>query len=84
MSKYSPLRRYLSGLPLDKQEVTISFDHVERIIGDTLPNSANRYLEWWSKVENGSHVQAHAWMNANWTVQTVNLNEKWVRFRRER
>ena len=84
MSKYSPLRRYLSDLPSDTEEITISFDQVERMIGDKLPNSASRYLEWWSNEESGSHVQAHAWMNANWVVETVNLNDKWVRFHRER
>ena len=83
MSKYSPLRRYLSGLPPDTEEITISFDQVERIIGDKLPNSAKRYRAWWSNEESGGHVQSHAWMNANWVVETVNLNDKWVRFRLE-
>ena len=83
MSKYSPLRRYLSGLPSDTNEITISFQKLERIIGDKLPNSADRYREWWSNEESGSHVQAHAWMNANWMVETVNLKDKWVRFRLE-
>jgi hypothetical protein len=84
MSKYSPLKWYLSALPSDKEETTISFDQVVRIIGDKLPNSARRYPEWWSNEESGSHVQAHAWMNAIWVVETVNLNDEWVRFHRER
>ena len=82
MSKYTPIKRYLAGIPKETKEITLSFIQVEKIIKEKLPNSAFRYQEWWSNEESGTHVQAHAWIAANWNVDTVNLGEKWVRFLR--
>lgn len=80
MSKYSPLSRYLSNLPLDLQETTLNFEKIEMIIDDRLPASASRLPQWWENEEDGNHVQAHSWMNAGWIVGKVDQNAKWVRF----
>jgi hypothetical protein len=81
--KYTPLEHYLRDLPASQREVTMSFNQIERIMNDKLPLSATKHRAWWS---NGidSRVEAHAWLNAGWKVDTVNFNEKWVRFRREK
>jgi len=62
MTKYAPLGDYLRKQDTDR--VTLSFDDIADIIGDVLPPSAFEHLEWWSNERNGSHVEAHAWMNA--------------------
>ena len=82
MSKYTPIKRYLAGIPKETKEITLSFNQFEKIIKNKLPISAFRYQEWWSNEESGTHVQAHAWMGAGWMVDTVNLREKWVRLHR--
>jgi hypothetical protein len=39
--------------------------------------------KWWANEKEGNHVNARAWANAGWQVDTVNLQEKWVRFTRK-
>ena len=82
MTKYTPLQTYLSGLPSGTKDVTLSFEHIERIISDRLPKSAQQYRPWGSNEKEGSHIQARSWMNAGWLVDSVNFKEKWARFRR--
>ena len=82
MSKYTPMKHYLAGLPDNTQEITLSFNQIERILDAKLPSSAHRHQAWWSNEQDGRHVQAHSWMNAGWLVDTFNQKEKWVRFRR--
>jgi len=80
MTKYDPLRTFLEHLPTSKNDVTISFDKIAEILQSDLPYSANQYSAWWSNEVNGQHVQAHAWMNAGWKVESVDFNRKIVRF----
>ena len=82
--KYTPLEQYLTALPSDKRDVTLSFAQIERILNDRLPPSAHKYQAWWANQKKGNHVEAHAWMDAGWKVDTVNINQKWVRFIRQK
>jgi hypothetical protein len=77
MSKYSALRRHLERKASPSIEMT--FDEVEKVVGG-LPASARRYSAWWSNEREGTHVQAHAWMDAGWRVESVNLTAERVRF----
>ena len=81
--KYASLEKYLAGLQTSMQEVTMTFEQIERILNDRLPASASRHKEWWHNESEGSHVQAHAWMNAGWLVDSVDQRNGWVRFQRE-
>lgn len=78
--KYTPLEHFLRDLPLSQQEVTLSFEQIERIINDKMPPSAYEYQAWWANEKEGNHVNARAWANAGWRVDHVNFNAKWVRF----
>ncbi len=80
MAKYDPLKEYLSSLPPKQNDVTLTFEQLERIIYAKLPHSAFVHRAWWSNERNGVHVSAHAWMGAGWMVETVNQRENWVRF----
>jgi hypothetical protein len=82
--KYTLLEHYLTALPLDKRDVTLSFEHIERIIKDKLPASASKHRAWWANEKYGTHIHAHAWMDAGWKVDTVDLGQKWVRFIRQK
>lgn len=81
--KYTPLENYLTALPESRREVRLSFEHIERMLNDKLPPSAKEYTAWWNNEAEGSHVQAHSWMNAGWKRDTVNFQQKWVRFVRK-
>jgi hypothetical protein len=82
--KYTPLEVYLQGLPASQREITLSFEQIERILKAKLPPSAYQYQAWWANQKTGSHVEAYAWMDAGWKVETVNFSNKWVRFVRNR
>ncbi len=70
MGKYDPLRNYLKNCRRD--EVTLSFDEVERIVGFALPSSSAKYDAWWANVDSSitaAHSQAIAWHSAGYSAQ---------------
>lgn len=79
--KYTPLEIFLRDTLATKQEVTLTFGQIEKILDSTLPDSANE-LSWWEHETEGNHVNTRAWANAGWSISQVNLQEKWVRFTR--
>ena len=70
--KYSLLCQYLQEQS-GKETVTLTFHQIEDLIGQPLPNSAHRHSAWWANEKKGSHVQARAWMDAGWLVDSVDL-----------
>ena len=82
MSKYDPLHKYLTDIPAVQTDVTLRFTDLERILGERLPASAYTHRPWWGNESGGRHVQTHAWMQAGWVVDGVDLAGEWVRFRR--
>jgi hypothetical protein len=81
--KYDPLEKYLRSLPRTQEEVTLSFESIEQVLNDKLPPSAHEHRAWWGNQQQGTHVEAIAWMDAGWMVDTVDLREKWVKFVRQ-
>lgn len=84
MAKYDPLTAFLQGQPADKDRVELSFQRLEEILGAALPPSARYDRTWWGNTVHPTRVQAHAWLNAVWTVQRVELGTKSVTFVRGR
>ena len=81
--EYDLLVIYLRDLPRSQNEITISFESIEQVVKDRLPQSAYEQRAWWGNQKQGTQVEAIAWMDAGWMVDTVNLSEKWVRFVRQ-
>jgi len=81
VSKYSALKRWLSGVPLTTFTTWINFDKVEYLIGEPLPPSAFSYRSWWANASE-SHSQSRLWQDAGWETDIVDLEKKRVRFRR--
>ncbi len=79
--KYAPLHMRLNGMPPSESHLQLSFAEIEQIIGDKLPPSAHNHREWWSN-HAGRHVQAGAWLEAGWKVDSVDQEGQTVRFRR--
>ncbi len=77
--KYAPLEVFLRELPITKKEIRLSFEEIEGIIHGKLPSSAYGYQQWWEHETEGNHIHKRAWDNAGWKIDTLNLNEKWVR-----
>jgi hypothetical protein len=80
--KYTPLEHYLRGITPGLDEVSLSFEKIEQVLGASLPPSAHRHQAWWANEADGRHVHAHAWMNAGWRVDFVDQGRRLVRFRR--
>lgn len=78
--KYTPLENYLRDLQANQKEVTLTFEQIERIINTRLPPSAYGYQQWWENEKEGNHVNARAWANAGWKVESVDFKRKQARF----
>ena len=65
MAKYDPLGAYLARQ--GEEEFELSFEEVERIVGDALPVSASR-PQWWANGSDGdnNHVQSRSWRSAGY------------------
>ena len=77
--KYTPLENYLRNLPESQKEVVLRFEQIERILNGTLPFSAYESRAWWEHEKEGNHVNTRAWANAGWKIESLDVNEKWVK-----
>ena len=86
MTKYEPLHDYLTARQ-HMQRVRLTFAEVAAVIGDSLPESAFKYREWWANQTNTTNrPQAAAWLAAGFEVDSVHQapNSGWVEFVRTR
>lgn len=81
--KYVPLEHHLRDLPASQKEVTLSFEQIERILNNKLPPSAYQYQAWWANEKSPHQPEKQAIMNAGWIVDTINLQEMWIKLIRK-
>jgi len=77
-SKYQPLLEFLQESNQD--EVILTFAEIEKLMNDTLPDSARKKRAWWSNRSKGA-LQASAWMEAGYRVEEVDFEQQRVTFR---
>ncbi len=66
--KYIKLKRFLEQS--HEPHIRLTFAEIEKIVGDTLPESATKHAEaWWSN--NRDHSQAIAWLDAGYETDFV-------------
>lgn len=75
MGKYDPLRVLLQAH--DGPQLTLSFAEIAAAVGG-LPASANTHRAWWAN--DPSHVQARAWLDAGFAVESVEPGAGRVQF----
>lgn len=69
---YQPLQDYLQTRAHTDREVSLSLDQIESIIGAPLPKSAYNYRQWWeNQADVSTRPQAKAWIQAGYTVESV-------------
>ena len=78
-SKYYPLYTYLKEQ--SKDELSLSLSEIEELLGVSLPSSARTRRAWWSNRSHGA-VQADAWMQAGYHVETIDLDNERITFRK--
>ncbi|GIG55789.1 hypothetical protein Lfu02_01610 [Longispora fulva] len=78
VAKYDPLRDHLAGSRVAAEELLMTFEEIEGLVGP-LPASARAHRAWWA---NDSKVQAQAWRAAGWRVRSVDQRAGRVVFAR--
>lgn len=68
-SKFADLNRYFSNLKAD--EITLTFNEIERIIGQKLSNSAYQYPAYW--YESKTHMLPKCWNENGYKMIDLNL-----------
>jgi hypothetical protein len=78
--KYLPLEAWFRNQPAAVEQVELTFDQVEEILGTPLPGSATKLTTWWTNVE--PKIQSHrtAWLNNGWRVAEFDQKARWVKF----
>ncbi|MEL6161678.1 MAG: helix-turn-helix transcriptional regulator [Cyanobacteria bacterium J06623_5] len=71
-SKYYPLFDYLKQCASSETAVQLSFSEIETLIQGTLPASASKRA-WWSNRDTDSALQAGAWVQAGYHVESVDF-----------
>jgi len=65
---YNGFKKYL--LEKNEEQITLSFEEIEKILNRKLPKSAYKHPEpWWSN--NYDHSQAIAWIDAGYNTDMV-------------
>jgi hypothetical protein len=81
MPKYEPLADLLTSD--GRERIDLTFADIEAVLHDALPKTARRRREWWAN-NRTRHVQAQAWLDADYEVGSVDLARERVTFRRVR
>lgn len=76
--KYIPLSNYFSSAK--NPTIKLSFDEIEQIMGQQLPNAAYLNRSWWKKTK-APAKHFHAWMDAGYYVSEVET-DRYVVFER--
>src|SRR5260370_42299624 len=81
--KYEPLRAHLAGQPRANR-VCLTFQEIEALLGDSLPESAYDAREgWWNQEDSSNAPHASAWLEAGFGVSVVaheTASSGWVEF----
>jgi hypothetical protein len=77
--KYALLGAFLRRQSRD--EIPMSFDEIERIIGSALPPNSQHYPAWWSNSP-WNNVMTKVWLDAGFKSEKVNIKERKLVFRR--
>lgn len=83
-NKYLPLEEWFRNQPTTPEQIEMTFDQVEEILGAPLPASATRLKTWWTNVQ--PNIQSHrtAWLNNGWMVAEFDQQAGSVKFVRAR
>ncbi len=78
MGKYVPLRKFLESQQVER--VRMTFDEIERVIGERLPPS-KKYPAWWSN-NPSNNVMTKEWLAAGYETEQVDTGGEKLVFRR--
>jgi CBS domain-containing protein len=76
-SRYAALASWLAGQKAE--QILITFEEIEEVIGSALPDSALQLRAWWANDRVG-HTHSTLWLEAGWKVAYVDLGAGQVIF----
>jgi hypothetical protein len=81
-NKYLPLEAWFRKQPASAKKLKLTFEQVEKILGNPLPASAAKSKNWWANFM--PKIQSHrtAWLNNGWMVTEFDQEARWVKFAR--
>lgn len=80
--RYAGLRERL--LADGRDEVVLDFDEFGVFLLGGLPRSASRDRSWWANSDGDpAHAHVHAWLDAGYCIDFVDLDDRTVRFRKQ-
>ncbi|MAT34676.1 MAG: hypothetical protein CMK06_05985 [Ponticaulis sp.] len=79
MSKYEPLKQFL--VAKGQGAIPMSFEEIERLVGEKLPPSAFKHRPWWSNNPSNS-VITRAWLEAGYKTSSVDMAGRKLIFRK--
>lgn len=79
--RYAALADWLQSQPGSIDNIQITFDEIEKIIGRELPPSARKHRAWWANDSVG-HRHSQQWLEAGWRRTYLNMSEERVTFAR--
>ena len=68
MWKYTPLKIYLENTKED--EITLTFEEIEKIINEKLPDSAYKHSAFWANEKENTSYKV--WIDAKWKTKSSN------------
>ncbi|GGA39546.1 GNAT family N-acetyltransferase [Psychrobacillus lasiicapitis] len=71
-NKYIPLATFFKQLT--SKEITLTFNEIEAIIGQALPNAAYLSSSWWKKTKPPA-LHYFAWMDSGYSIRDVELGK---------
>lgn len=79
-STYYPLHKQLkeSG----KEELSMKFTEIEKMIGKKLPESARKFRAWWANNLKKGTGQSKSWVEAGYKAMDADIDKGIVRFRK--
>ncbi len=78
---YEKLKRFLATLPLQQEQLALTFDDLGKIMGQKLPKTASHDRPWWANTT--VSPQGAAWLAAGWRLENVYLGAQVTVFRRK-
>ena len=78
--KYQPLAHYLAAL--NRNEVTLTFTPLERIVGAPLARFAGTRQFWVNNLRRPGHP-SYAWLTVGWRVAAADVRRDQITFRRD-
>ena len=77
---YNKLQVFFESIPLQQEQVALSFSDFTDIMGHALPKTALKDRTWWA---NTASPHGGSWLSAGWNLENIYLHAKTAIFRRK-